>query len=153
MANATIAALPLSDNDIYILGTIFHSVFKHFCDRVDPFEQEYVRDVSTLVGLGFTALLVDGGLLVTYESRLQTILRYRNFKKHPGYLHMFSRAIADIIAGAAYVFEFVKYPSYHDEFIRLIHKTVNNIRVSAGTLEDNQRLIKLLSYKKLGLFS
>ena len=153
MANATITAPPLSDNDIRILADIFHSVFKYFCGNgFSPFEREYLRDVLTLVGLSFTALLVDGSLLVTYETRLQTIIRYREFKEHQEYLHMFSRAIAEIIAGGTFVFEFVKYPNYHEEFLRLIHTTVNDIRVSGVTLEDRQRLVQLLSYKRPSLF-
>jgi hypothetical protein len=112
-----------------------------------------VREISTLVGLSFTAILTDGAtLLCIYEPHLRTFLRYyREFKEHQEYLHMFSRAIAEIIRGAAFVFSLVKSPAYHEEFIRLIHKALNNLRVSVKQIECN-RLIDLLSREYTGLF-
>jgi hypothetical protein len=153
MAKNTLAALPLSSNDIYTLAQIFHSTFQYYCTVFDPSEKDYLREISTLVGLGFAAILTDGDLLCFHEPRLQTFMRfYQKFKEHPEYLQMFSRAIAEIVSGAAFVFRFVKYPAYHEEFTRLLRKALNHFHVGAGGTECN-RLFDLLSQKiSTGLF-
>ncbi len=152
MANSTLTALPLSGNDIYRLAQIFHASFKRYCDLCDPNEKDYLREISALVGLSFTAILTDGRLLCIYESRLQTFIRYREFKEHPEYLQMFSRAIAEIVAGGAYVFSFVKYPVYHEEFCRLLRKALS-YRHADVPWEECNRFMDLLSQKKrTGLF-
>lgn len=148
MAKPTIAALPLSSNDISSLAQIFHVVLQHYCTVVNPFEKDYLSELSSLVGLGFTAILADGSLLCVYERYLQTFIRYRSFKEHPEHLQMFARAIAEIASGAVQIFRYLKYPSYYDEFIRLIHKTVDHIWIPAEKVAESRRLMQLLTQKR-----
>lgn len=138
----------LTDNDIASLAQVFDIGLEYYCEHTSPLEGEYIKKLSTIMGLGFTSILVDGDLLTIYKSRLQTFMNYRNFKEHPGHIHMLSRAIAEVISEAVYLFNLIKYPSYYGSFVTAVESVMNHVIVQeAGKLEEANRLTKLL-FKK-----
>lgn len=138
----------LTDSDIASLTKIFNITLQYYCEHVSPLEDEYVKRLSTIMGLGFTTVLVDGGLLVIYESRLQTFIRYRNFKAHSGYTEMLSRAIAEMIDVAVYLFR-LRNQQYYDQFAAAVKSALTHVVVhEAGKTADAERLLRLLFQKR-----
>jgi hypothetical protein len=149
----SVAALPLSSNDITHLAQIIEAILQYYCTNASPFEKDYVKEISTLMGLGFTAIMVDGDLLSIYQPHFNTFLRYSHFKKHPSYLGVLSRAIAELTAGSAHLFRSLGYPAYHEHFMVAVKNTVNNIVVHLmGKAEESKRLTKILCQKHMPLF-
>jgi hypothetical protein len=142
------AANSLTDNDITSLAQIFDTSLQYYCKHISPLESEYVKKLSTIMGLGFTTVLVDGDLLVIYESRLQTFIRYRNFKTQSGCTEMLSRAIAEVISIAAGLFRLLGHQQYYDTFVATVENVATHVVVQeSGKLVEAKRLLQLLFQK------
>jgi hypothetical protein len=127
MADQSVAAEPLSSNDISCLSEIFETVLRYYCSNTSPMEKDYLKEIHTLMGLGFAVVMVDGSFLPFCQPHLNTFLNYRDFKKYPNYLGVLSRAIAETTARAAYLFRFLGYPGYYEHFTLAVKKTVNHV--------------------------
>ncbi len=75
--------------------------------------KDYQRSLSVVIGLGFTAALVDSDLLAIYQPRLNLFIQYGDFIKHPGHCQVVSIAQAEMINDALYLFEVIRYPNYY----------------------------------------
>lgn len=107
-----------------------------------------MKKLSTIIGLGFTIILVDGDLLTIYAPYLQTFLRYRDFKAHSGFINILSHAIAEIIDGAVHLSRPIKHSQYYGEFSAAVKNAVTPIMLhEAGKAEEAQRLMQMLFQK------
>jgi len=135
----------LTDNDVLSLAEIFDFTLQYYCTHSSSLEDEYFKKLSTIMGLGFTTILVDGDLLVIYERHLQTFIRSRNFKAYPGYSKVLSYAITEVINGAIPLFPLIDYPKYYDTFVAEVESATNHIIVQeSGKLEEAKRLMQIL---------
>ena len=67
MAHYSLTARPFSNNDIASLAKIFEIPLQYYDQRTSPLEKDHFKNIRTLIGLGFTAILVDGDLAFVYE--------------------------------------------------------------------------------------
>jgi len=131
----------LSSNDISSLAQILEIHLKHYCDHSSPSEGNYIKELRTLVGLGFTAVLADGGLISLYHRRLNIFLDHIDFKQHqesPTYL---CTTIAEMIDLACRMFSTLGYPSYYDAFKASVCKVTDTV---ISTLADKNDEVKRL---------
>ncbi len=151
MANKIVPAQPFSSNDISSLTKTFQIAFHYYCHHNSPFAQDYLKELSTLVGLGFTAVLVDGDCICAYDHYLKTFLAYRNFKAHPEALEILSSAVANMVSWAAQLFRLLDYPGYYDDFAASLEKTVGGtISHLYGNPEETERLLNVILPKRRG---
>lgn len=68
------------------------------------------------MGLGFTAVLVDGDFIRAYQDHLRVFLSYHKFTENPERIAALSLAIAEMISLSAYLFRSLDYPEYYDYF-------------------------------------
>jgi hypothetical protein len=109
MVNASVNATTPSGNDIPSLAQIFAASLQYYCKHNSPLVRGYIDKLNTIVGLGFTAVMVDGGLLSTYQLYLSTFLS--NIRKEKtGDIHALSLAVAKMAEGAVDFFRRIRYP-------------------------------------------
>ena len=63
MAQNILSDAPLSHNDKLILADLFEVSFTYYRDHQSPFVTDFIREIRTIAGLGFTAVLADDGYL------------------------------------------------------------------------------------------
>jgi hypothetical protein len=124
MANKIVPAQPLSSNDISSLAQTFQVAFNYFCEHSSPFDQDYLKDLSTMVGLGFTATLADGDCISAYDNNLKVFIAHRHFKAHPEIIANLSLAIANMVSWATRLFGVLDYPRYYEDFALSVKNTV-----------------------------
>jgi hypothetical protein len=109
MVSASLNATDLSSNDILSLAQIFAASLQFYSKNNSPLDRDYIAKLNTIVGLGFTAVMVDGGLLSTYQLYLSTFLS--NIRKEKtGDIHALSLAVAKMAEGAVDFFRRIRYP-------------------------------------------
>jgi hypothetical protein len=64
----------LSCNDIPILAQLFEESFDYYIKKNPLFVADYIRDLRTLVGLGFAAVLADNGMVCVYQTYLKSFM-------------------------------------------------------------------------------
>ncbi len=157
MVPTSVAAAPPSRNgDIIRLAELFHISFEYYATHESPLGDDFVRDVRTLVGLGFAACLADGSYIGCYQPYLTYFLNHDHgdFRKHSGALKPLSDAIAHMVLLAVSSFRILRdlnYPDYYQAFINVVKKTTNNIRTNmAGKNEQAREILKRLQCAKIG---
>lgn len=141
MANKSVSALPLSRNDVSCLAQPFQLAFNYFCTHNSPLYEDYVKRLGVVVGLGFTAVLVDGTFLQNYQLQLQIFLDHVDFKSHPQRTVALSLAMAEMVNLGAYLFRVLGYPGYYDYFAAAVEKVVgSSLSGIYGNLEENRWL-------------
>lgn len=149
MGNKIVPALPFSHNDISSLAQTFKIAFNYFCDHSSPFVTEYLRELNTLVGLGFTAALVDGDSISVFDNDLKIFLTYRNFKAHPEAIESLSSAVANLLCWSTQLFRILNYPRYYEEFAQAVKKTISGTVSSLyGNPGESQRLLNMILQKE-----
>jgi len=79
MANRILTGEPFSRNDVSKLAQLFEQSFDYYISHNTPFFSDYLNALRTVVGLGFTASLVDG-LAGAFEQKLTVSLSQILFK-------------------------------------------------------------------------
>jgi hypothetical protein len=103
-----------SSNPVPQIADLFNAILQkhsHFSGKF------YVHWLSTLVGLGFTAILAEDSRVQLCKPCFATFLRYRDFTQHTDKLELLSHAIAEIICHAIYAFKSLGFPLYYDSFM------------------------------------
>jgi hypothetical protein len=145
MATKIVPVQPLSSNDISSLAQTFQVAFNYFCQHSSPFAQDYLRNLSTLVGLGFTAALVDGDCVSAYDSDLKVFIAHRNFKACPEIIANLSLAIANMVSWATKLFGVLDYPRYYEDFALSVKNTVGGqISNLYGNPKETERLLSII---------
>ena len=127
MANLSVSATRLSSKDISDLAQIIEINLQYYCAYNSPMEKDYLRAIKTVIGLGFTAAMVDDSLVAIYHSRLNTFLNYGDFKQYQGSLKYLSTAIAEMVDLSVQLFRYIGYPDYYNDFVAAARKMLDNI--------------------------
>ena len=134
MAHDSLTARQFSRNDISNLAHIFETSFRYYLEHNSPLQENYRRALKTVVGLGFTAILVDESLASIYWSRLETVVKHKNFTG--SIITALALATAEIVFEATYIFSILGYPSYYDDFISALKNILHHISIDlAGKRE------------------
>jgi hypothetical protein len=131
-----------SRGNVQELAKIFEYVFYYFCGHNSPFAEDYLARLKTILGLGFTSVLVDEIFLSTYQRKMDVFLRYCDFKKHQNNLVELSIVIAEMIDLAFSAFHSIGCPPYYQNFVTTINRLLNRIEVYLP--KNNSDCYKLL---------
>lgn len=118
-----------TQEDVVLLSEIFEEVFNYFCTHSSPFADDYLREIKTIVGLGFTAVLVNEIYFMEYKNKMRTFLQYCDFRRYPECVKMLSTTIAEMIGLAFNVFYRIKYPPYYKNFLATLIKAINHVSI------------------------
>lgn len=147
MVTTSVASQSLTSNDICSLARILEVSFQHQEKHNSLFKKEdYFKKLSTIVGLGFTTILVDGHRILTYQPHLASFVSSLERKsKGEDYFPELAHATANIVAGAALPrFDYQKY-RYYPVFVESVKSALSHVSVSlAGKGEEAERLLQLL---------
>ena len=143
-----LSTLRLSRNDISSLAHIFDVNFRRFCANNSPFATDYLSEIKTIVGLGFTAVLLDGSFIAIYHDKFNNFLRHLDFKKHENSLQFLSSNIAEMIDLATFAFRLIKYPSYYENFANALRKALGRVgTILSGENTEVERLLQLILWR------
>ncbi len=144
----SVAAEPLSRNDIHSLAQILQVSLDYYCKYSSPFIDDYMKRLRAVVGLGYAAVLMDNDTVSFYQNYLDTFLHFRNIRQHPTKTVILSQAVAEMINWAAYLFRLLNYPECYEYFVHTVKETVNG-RVTHlyADAKEAQRLLKLIVQK------
>lgn len=89
----------------------------------------YFRDgtypeLSTIVGLGFAAVLTDGSEIDVCSTHVETYICFRDFY-HYGSVETLSLTIAEIVSISIRAFKKLGHPSYYNDFIWAIYRVIS----------------------------
>lgn len=129
MANNSLTTKLLPDNEIVNLAKIFEIPLLHYHKNESIFKKDHLKKLRTIVGLGFTAILVDGALISTYERYLRTFIACDQIKSTENTIYQLAYAAAQITAGASYAFKITKYLNYHKDFVIALKKVINHLSI------------------------
>jgi hypothetical protein len=146
MVNASVNATTPSGNDIPSLAQIFAASLQYYCKHNSPLVRGYIDKLNTIVGLGFTAVMVDGGLLSNYQPYLSTFLSNIRIKEKTGdIIHVLSLAVAKMVAWAVDSFRRIHHPDYYPSFVNAVKEAVMRVGVHGAKKEKEAiRLLKVL---------
>ena len=136
MAQPILAATPLSHNDISGLAQLFEQGFHYHrkCQKQlkNTDWRSFLHNIRTLIGLSYTATLVDGELLEIFDSHLCVFLQYQSFlSKHSEHAKL-AKAIADIVCLGSDFFRCLGHPRYYEDFLRSLRDCVTHITEEIG---------------------
>jgi len=148
MANSILAVSPHPSNTVSQLAHLINTALQERCEISTDSHEEYHQALSTLTGLGFTAVLAEGSHIWSCRPHMATYLRYRNFSQHPGKLEPFSHAIAEITCRAISPFKALGHPLYYDDFISaLVHTLKSSDTFDAKTDQGIKEMMQTLFEK------
>ncbi|KTD25156.1 hypothetical protein [Legionella maceachernii] len=126
MGNIRLTVHPLSRNDIAILANLFEASFDYYIHHNSPFFIDYLRNLRTLIGLGYTAILADGALLSVYQRYLDNFIEQKigNFRERQQNKLLIALSTAEMIGSAVISFSALKFPQYYDDFIEALYYTI-----------------------------
>jgi hypothetical protein len=145
MAKGILAVPPLSRNDISILAHLFEVSFDYYIHNNSPFFLDYLQALRTVVGLGFTAVLVDRQLLCIYQRYLELFLAQEegNFKERKEGKTLIAQSVAEMASTAVISFSILKFPHYYEDFLLALHYTMAKI---PELIDENNEAERILSY-------
>jgi hypothetical protein len=152
MAKGILAVEPLSRNDIAILAQLFEISFDYYINNHSthsPFFNDYLKHLRTLVGLGFTAVLVDRSLLCIYEHYLERFMGQKegDFRERKHAKTLIAQSVAEMVATSTISFSALQFPRYYDEFSTALHYTVAKIPELFGEKKKVQYILARLAVK------
>ncbi len=145
MANDILAVSSRSSNLVSQLAYLIDTALQERCNLSTDSHADYHRALTTLAGLGFTAILAEGSQVRSCRPYLATFLRYRDFTLHTDKLESLSHAIAEIICGAIRPFNVLGHPMYYDDFITALVKALkssdtHDVKIDKGIKKMLQEL-------------
>ena len=150
MANQIVTTSVLSRNDISSLAKLLEIPFHYYDQHHGPLQQDYLNKLSTIVGLGFVAALVDGNTVTVYKNYLNVYQQQRDFKHRPEAIAQLATAIATMINWAAFLFRCLNYPGYYVYFAQLLEAIIKSIslgtygKLAVGQKAEAGRLLQLI---------
>ncbi len=126
MANDILAVSPRSSNLVSQLAYLIDTALQERCNLSSDSHTDYHRALTTLAGLGFTAVLAEGSQVRSCRPHLATFLRYRDFTQHADKLDVLSHAIAEIICSAIHPFSVLGHPMFYNDFIAALVNTLKS---------------------------
>lgn len=136
MAHSSLAATPLSHNDIIGLTQLFQRAFHYHRYRVNRHQEtnwkNFLREIRTVVGLGFTATLVEGDLVELYSSDLAAFLENQTFINSCSNHLSLAKAFANMVCLGSDFFRYLDYPEYYKDFLWSLRRCLLHITDEAG---------------------
>lgn len=147
MANRILTGEPFSRNDVSKLAQLFEQSFDYYISHNTPFFSDYLNALRTVVGLGFTASLVDRQLFCIYQHYLERFIALNegDFKRNPGSKRGLAQAVAEMTYTAALCFYALHFPRYYEEFITALHYTLVKIPSLSGRRDEAEALLARLT--------
>ena len=133
-----------------ILAELYEVSFSYYRDHRSPQAADFIREIRTIAGLGFTAVLADDGYLLPYQSYLDDFIRGNlgDFRGDPGHASLWGQRMAEMIEISLGSFRRLNYPGYYADFIEAIEKNLKNMRIDlAGKTAESKRLLNALPCK------
>ena len=149
MDTTILSTLRLTRNDISHLAHIFEANFRHFrANNNSPFVIDYLNELKTLAGLGFTAILIDSSFITTYHEKFNNFLQNLDCKNSESSSQCLSSSLAEMIDLAAFVFRLIKYPRYYEDFANALRKALGRVgTMLSGENSEAERLLQLILQK------
>ncbi len=150
MANIRLTVQPLARNDIAILANLFEMSFDYYINHNSPFFVDYLKNLRTLIGLGFAATLADKSLLSIYQYYLNNFMAHEegNFKTEEGAKRLIAQSSAEMIASSTISFSALDYPSYYEDFMKALHHTVAKVPEFTEMKMEAARILSYLTVKR-----
>ncbi len=150
MPYRSVAAAPLSHNDVVVLGKLFEISVDFFRTHQSPNAQDFVLELRTIAGLGLTASLVDNGGLMPYQTYFNRFVNAEqgDFLKDQGnHTSLWGQTMANMVTISLDSFRRLNYPGYYEAFRKAVEKAIQNIHVAQeGKHEDAERILALLPF-------
>lgn len=150
MANSSLAATPLSHNDITALAQLFRRAFhyhrKHKGEFYDIRWQNFLKNLRTIVGLSYTVTLVQGDLLELYNSYLTTFLQNQSFtNSHSQHLKL-AQSFTNMVSLGSDFFRSFGHPNYYSDFLVALRFCVIHIieEINIKPPENAENVLKLI---------
>jgi len=148
MTNRSVAAAPLSHNDVVVLGKLFEISVDFFRTHQSPNAQDFIFELRTIAGLGLTASLVDNGGMMPYQTYFNRFVNAEQgdfLKDQSHHTSLWGQTMANMVAISLDSFRRLNYPGYYTEFRAAIKKSIDNVRVTAeGSADNAERIMGLL---------
>jgi hypothetical protein len=150
MANHILAVSPHSSNTVSQIAYLIDITLQERSDPSTESHVDYCRELATLMGLSFTAVLAEGSQVRSCKPHLATFLRYRDFVQHADKLEQLSHAIASMVCSAVYPFKILGHPKYYDDFVGALVNTLQssdtqNAEIEKGIKKIMQKLFEQYS--------
>lgn len=147
MAKGILASSTSLSNPVAEIAYLIETALQERCDfspEDNPYA-DYLRALSTLMGLGFTAILAEGSQIRPCKSHLTSFLRYRDFIRHRDKLTPLSTAIAETVCSAIRPFKQLGFPLYYDGFVQAFASSLKSHDAADSVKEARiKELIQLL---------
>lgn len=137
------------EDDVSRLADLFHVSFQYYATQLSPLISDFIRDIRTIAGLGFTACLADETYAVCYQGYLDCFIQHDrgDFRQHRGALFLLSQTLANMVILAIDSFRTLPHCSYYPSFVEVVKKTIDNVRTGmAGKRAEAKLILKLLEY-------
>lgn len=157
MVIASLAGAPLlrnEEDDISRLADLFHVSFQYYSTQLSPLTSDFIRDIRTIAGLGFTACLAAETYAVCYQSYLDCFIQHGrgDFRQHRGALFLLSQTLANMVILAIDSFSTLPNCNYYLSFVEVVKKTIDNVRTNmAGKKAEAKLMLKLLEYPDVSI--
>ncbi len=151
MVKRSLTVSPRSSNPVPQIASLIDAALQEHCALSPEFHADYQLELSTLTGLGFTAILAEGSRIRSCRPHFATFLRYRDFTRHTDRLEQLSHAIAAIICSSIYSFKKLGFPLYYDSFVTALVNTLkspdsaSNAELTKGIKKIMQELFEQCS--------
>jgi hypothetical protein len=106
----------------------------------------FIRYVRTVIGLSFTAALVNGDLLSLFNRSLEYFLRHQySPNSRIGSLKV-GKATADIVTLGSDFFRLLNHPRYYEDFLQALRDSLGHIMGEMGipVSADAEHVIELI---------
>ena len=130
MAKSILATTPLSYNEISSLAQLFSNTFLRLneLDTLSTQVQQkrlFFQKAHTVVGLAFTAALVEQDSLALLNPHLKRFLRYRVNDRNRFASATAGIAMGDIISLGSDAFRTLEYPGYYGNFLQALQECLS----------------------------
>jgi hypothetical protein len=143
MANESLAVSQPHGNPVSEIAYLIETSLQERCDfsPEDYPYSDYLRELKTLMGLGFTVILAEGSRVRSCRPHFATFLRYRDFIQHSDKLSQLAIVIAEIICSAIRPFKVLGFPLYYDSFV---NKLANLLKSHGIANTEQEKKVKKL---------
>lgn len=151
MTICSVAAAPLSHNDVFVLAKLFEVSFDYFRTHTSPNVADFILNLRTIAGLGMTASLADDGGIMPYQMHFNRFLYsdQGDFREDANSPSIWASMMADMVAISLDSFRRLNYPGYYADFVCAVDKTIKNVRIDlASETEEAERIVNLLPYPR-----
>ena len=145
MVDCILAGVPLLRNDLRIVARIFEQTLDYYQNHSSLLVSEYLQELRTLIGHGFTAALAEGHLLHVYQPQLACFMAAQEeLNTNQQAKRRMAQSTAELVHVATLCFYKLKFPPYYHNFLALLRHTLSQVP-GVGWENEVERLLKHLS--------